>query len=80
MAEKEVQGKKQNQGHNIGDLVRRIGELEAKVAELSAPISDCAFCAGSGYEPTNKGKPRKDDNDNLVACRICGGRGKVRVK
>lgn len=83
MAEKQTEKKKEgqeNKGHNFGDLARRVGELETKVAELASPLVDCGFCSGKGYELTAKGKPRKDDNDNLVVCRVCGGRSKVRIK
>lgn len=83
MAEKQPEKKKdgkENKGPNFGDLARRVGELEAKMAELASPVVDCGFCSGKGFELTSKGKPRKDDNDNLVACRVCGGRGKVRAK
>ncbi len=80
MAEDSGENRKQGRGHNIGELVRRLGELESKVASMASPIIKCAFCKGTGREPDANGEPKKDDNDNLMLCRVCNGHGKICIR
>jgi DnaJ-class molecular chaperone len=77
------QKKDGRQGQNLGAEMK--GLLESYKKELESlkakqtELVDCRFCGGDGKEKRADGGFLTDANCSPLPCRVCRGKGKVRV-